>query len=245
MPKQTIFKHLHAQVVSRDFLSAADGTVEHGKNAFRDELPETGRPLAHMARLSWHATKPLFKPTTGPAILDKPDVIRIGISIAAGNKAKTVLRLSGSGIVDQLADLPCEFYVFGAPNEQSWMDDIPAFTVKSLILLILLANFARRASTGPFQRWTAISRLTRGMSISQTPSACRWSCCFGPCCHYEQRPLGNVMLIGNDDNICSYVFETRYYFTQEREALFSVTDSALHDLQQFVRTLPKAPLTGG
>lgn len=31
---------------------------------------------------------------------------------------------------------------------------------------------------------------------------------FGPCCHYEQRPLGNVMLIGNDDNICSYVFET-------------------------------------
>ncbi|EJV0700739.1 lipopolysaccharide heptosyltransferase family protein, partial [Enterobacter hormaechei] len=63
---------------------------------------------------------------------------------------------------------------------------------------------------------------------------------FGPCCHYEQRPLGNVMLIGNDDNICSYVFETRYYFPQEREALFSVTDSALHDLQQFVRTLPKA-----
>ena len=47
---------------------------------------------------------------------------------------------------------------------------------------------------------------------------------FGPCCHYEQRPLGNVMLIGNDDNICSYVFETRYYFPQEREALFSVTD---------------------
>lgn len=34
------------------FYLAADGTVEHGKNAFGDELPETGRPLAHMARLS-------------------------------------------------------------------------------------------------------------------------------------------------------------------------------------------------
>lgn len=71
-----------------------------------------------------HATKPLFKPTTRPAILDKHGVIRIGISIAAGNKAKTVPPVIWKRIVDQLADLPCEFYVFGAPNEQSWMDDI-------------------------------------------------------------------------------------------------------------------------
>lgn len=107
------------------FYLAADGTVEHGKKT----LSVTNYLKLADRSLTWqdspkHATKPLFKPTTWPAILDKPDVIRIGISIAAGNKAKTVPPVIWKRIVDQLADLPCEFYVFGAPNEQSWMDDI-------------------------------------------------------------------------------------------------------------------------
>jgi ADP-heptose:LPS heptosyltransferase len=63
---------------------------------------------------------------------------------------------------------------------------------------------------------------------------------FGPCCHYEQRPLGNVLLIGNDDNICSYVFETRYYFPQGREELFAVTDESLDELKHFICGLPTA-----
>ncbi|MCR4216121.1 hypothetical protein NKU63_21420, partial [Enterobacter cloacae] len=66
---------------------------------------------------------------------------------------------------------------------------------------------------------------------------------FGPCCHYEQRPLGNVMLIGNDDNICSYVFETKYYFSQDREELFAVTDESLNELKRFICALPKATAT--
>jgi hypothetical protein len=61
---------------------------------------------------------------------------------------------------------------------------------------------------------------------------------FGPCCHYEQRPLGNTLLIGADENICSYVFETRYYFEKDREALFAVTNEALTQIQHFVRSLP-------
>ncbi|MFY7190028.1 hypothetical protein ACOTY6_17970, partial [Enterobacter cloacae complex sp. SHL014] len=58
--------------------------------------------------------------------------------------------------------------------------------------------------------------------------------------------LGSVPLYAQTADVqqklaeLEYVFETRYYFPQEREALFSVTDSALHDLQQFIRTLPKA-----
>lgn len=124
------------------FYLAADGTVEHGKKT----LSVTNYLKLADRSLTWqdspkHATKPLFKPTTWPAILDKPDVIRIGISIAAGNKAKTVPPGIWKRIVDQLADLPCEFYVFARQtNSRGWMIS-PAFTVKSLILLILLAKF--------------------------------------------------------------------------------------------------------
>ncbi len=63
---------------------------------------------------------------------------------------------------------------------------------------------------------------------------------FGPCCHYEQRPLGKTLLIGNDNNICSYVFETQYYFPQDREELFAVTDASLEQIEHFIRDLPKA-----
>ena len=107
------------------FYATADGTVEHGKKT----LSVTNYLRLADRALSWqdspkHATKPLFKPATYPAILDKPGVIRIGISVAAGNKAKTVPPVIWKQIADRLVDLPCEFYVFGAPNEQSWMDDI-------------------------------------------------------------------------------------------------------------------------
>lgn len=64
------------------FYLAADGTVEHGKKTLS---VSNYLKLADRA-LTWqdspkHATKPLFKPTTWPAILDKPDVIRIGIRV--------------------------------------------------------------------------------------------------------------------------------------------------------------------
>ena len=60
---------------------------------------------------------------------------------------------------------------------------------------------------------------------------------FGPCCHYEQRPLGKVLLIGNDENINSYVFETRYYFSQSKEELFEVTDEDLAKISHLLSTV--------
>jgi hypothetical protein len=48
------------------------------------------------------------------------------------------------------------------------------------------------------------------------------------------------LLIGNDANICSYVFETRYYFSQSREELFAVTDESLDELKHFICGLPPA-----
>ena len=223
------------------FYVAADGTVEHGKKT----LSVTNYLKLADRALTWqdspkHATKPLFEPTTWPAILDKPDVIRIGISIAAGNKAKTVPPVIWKRIVDQLADLPCEFYVFGAPNEQSWMDDITRLYGEIPNFINLIGKISLEELPWAISKMDCYIASDSGNVYIADAVGVPVVLLFGPCCHYEQRPLGNVLLIGNDDNICSYVFETRYYFPQEREALFSVTDSALHDLQQFIRTLPKA-----
>ncbi|MVW46204.1 lipopolysaccharide heptosyltransferase family protein, partial [Enterobacteriaceae bacterium TzEc013] len=154
--------------------------------------------------------------------------------------AKTVPPVIWKRIVDQLADLPCEFYVFGAPNEQSWMDDITRLYGDIPNFINLIGKISLEELPWAISKMDCYIASVSGNVYIADAVCVRVVLLFGPCCHYEQRPLGNVTLIGNDDNICSYVFETRYYFPQEREALFSVTDSALHDLQQFIRTLPKA-----
>ncbi|HBN6066086.1 TPA: glycosyltransferase family 9 protein [Enterobacter cloacae] len=190
-----------------------------------------------------HATKPLFKPATYPAILDKPDVIRIGISIAAGNKAKTVPPVIWKRIIDRLADLPCEFYVFGAPDEQSWLDDITRAYGDIPNVVNLIGKIPLEDLPWAISRMDCYIASDSGNVYIADAVDVPVVLLFGPCCHYEQRPLGNVMLIGNDDNICSYVFETKYYFSQDREELFAVTDESLNELKRFICALPKATAT--
>ncbi len=151
-------------MVSRDFLSLPPTVPLSTAKTLSVTMPEA---LADRS-LTWqdspkHATKPLFKPATYPAILDKPDVIRIGISIAAGNKAKTVPPVIWKRIIDRLADLPCEFYVFGAPDEQSWLDDITRAYGDIPNLISLIGRSRWKNSRGLFQRWIAISRLIPGI----------------------------------------------------------------------------------
>ena len=221
------------------FYATADGTVEHGKKT----LSVTNYLKLADRTLTWqdspkHATKPLFKPATYPAILDKPGVIRIGISVAAGNKAKTVPPVIWKQIADRLADLPCEFYVFGAPNEQSWMDDITRAYGELPNFINLIGKISLEELPWAISKMDCYIASDSGNVYIADAVGVPVILLFGPCCHYEQRPLGNVLLIGNDDNICSYVFETRYYFSQSREELFAVTDEALRELKHFICELP-------
>lgn len=221
------------------FYTTADGTVEHGKQT----LSVTNYLKLADRSLTWqdspkHATRPLFKPQNWPEILDKPGVIRIGISIAAGNKAKTVPPIIWKRIVEHLADLPCEFYVFGAPNEQPWMDDITRAYGEMPNFTNLIGQISLEELPWAISKMDCYIASDSGNVYIADAVGVPVVLLFGPCCHHEQRPLGNVLLIGNDDNICSYVFETRYYFSQEREALFAVTEDALCELKHFICELP-------
>ncbi|MEH0886858.1 glycosyltransferase family 9 protein [Enterobacter sp. UNJFSC 003] len=222
------------------FYATADGIVEHGKKT----LSVTNYLKLADRSLTWqdapkHATRPLYKPAVYPEILDKPDVIRIGISIAAGNKAKTVPPIIWKRIVDRLADLPCEFYVFGAPNEQAWLDDVTRVYGEIPNFINLIGQIPLEELPWAISKMDCYIASDSGNIYVADAVNVPIVMLFGPCCHYEQRPLGDVMLIGNDDNICSYVFETRYYFSQDREELFGVTESALNKLHQFISSFPK------
>lgn len=217
------------------FYDTADGIVDHGKKTLSvtNYLQLAGRSL------SWqdspkHATRPLFRPTSWPEILDKPDVIRIGISISAGNKAKTVPPAIWKRIVDHLAPLPCVFYVFGAPNEQSWMDDITRIYGEIPNFVNLIGKISLEELPWAISKMDCYIASDSGNIYIADAVDVPVVMLFGPCCHYEQRPLGNVLLVGQDENISSYVFETRYYFSQPKEELFHVSDDDLNNISTFL-----------
>ncbi|CAI8738493.1 lipopolysaccharide heptosyltransferase family protein [Kosakonia quasisacchari] len=223
------------------FYATADGIVHHGKMT----LSVTNYLQLADRSLSWemspkHATKPLYRPAVYPEILDKPDVIRIGISISAGNKAKTVPPVIWKRIVDCLENLPCVFYVFGASNEQSWMDDITAAYGNFPRFINMIGKVSLEELPWAISKMDCYIASDSGNIYIADAVNVPVILLFGPCCHYEQRPLGKTLLIGNDNNICSYVFETQYYFSQGREELFAITDISLEQIEQFVRELPKA-----
>lgn len=217
------------------FYATADGTVNHGKKT----LSVTNYLQLANRSLSWedspkHATRPLFRPAAYPEILDKPDVIRIGISISAGNKAKTIPPVIWKRIFDHLSSLPCVFYVFGAPNEQPWLDDVTRAYGEIPNLVNLIGKITLEELPWAISKMDCYIASDSGNVYIADAVGVPVVLLFGPCCHYEQRPLGNVLLIGNDDNINSYVFETRYYFSQPKEELFEVTDD---DLNRIVNLL--------
>ncbi|TDT51702.1 ADP-heptose:LPS heptosyltransferase [Enterobacter sp. AG5470] len=223
------------------FYTTADGTVNHEKRT----LSVTNYLRLADRSLSWqdspkHATKPLFKPSLYPGILDKPDVIRIGISISAGNKAKTIPPVIWKTLFDGLASLPCTFYVFGASDEQPWMDDITREYGEIPNIVNMIGKSSLEALPWAIAKMDCYIASDSGNIYIADAVGVPVVLLFGPCCHYEQRPLGNVLLIGNDEYISSYVFETRYYFNQQREELFAVSEEDVASIKRFITELPKA-----
>lgn len=217
------------------FYRAADGVVEHGKRT----LSVTNYLQLANRSLSWqdapkHATQPLYQPKAWPECLDKPDVIRIGLSISAGNKAKTVPPATWKRIFDALADLPCQFYIFGTDSEQPWLDELNRTIGKPSNITSLLGLLPLEDVPWAISRMDCYIASDSGNVYIADAVGVPVVLLFGPCCHHEQRPLGETLLIGQEENISSYVFETRYYFHKDREELFAVSESDLINIHQFV-----------
>jgi ADP-heptose:LPS heptosyltransferase len=119
------------------FYSTADGTVDHG----RKTLTVTNYLKLADRALTWqdspkHATKPLFKPATYPAILDKPGASALASVSPPGIKLKPFRLSSGSKLPIVSPTCPASFMSL-APrmNSPGWMTS-PALTVNCPTLLI-------------------------------------------------------------------------------------------------------------
>lgn len=220
--------------------ATADGVVHHGKRTLSvsNYLQLANRSLRWQDAPK-HATHPLHKPKSWPQCLNDEQVIRIGLSISAGNKAKTVPPETWKRIFDTLSDLPCQYYIFGTPSEQPWLDELYRSIGPQPNMISLLGDLALEDVPWAISQMDCYIASDSGNVYIADAVNVPVVLLFGPCCHYEQRPLGKTLLLGDDDNISSYVFETRYYFDKSREALFALSSEQLTQLHQFIISLPR------
>lgn len=220
------------------FYLTASGVVEHEKSTLTLEnyLKLADRSLTK-ASYPKHATQPLVKPVETPEELFCTDKIKIGISISAGNQAKTIPPAIWKSLFDRLSELPCLFYVFGSPNELNYLNElnkvvgerdnlvnmIGKVSLEGLPYAISLMDFYVASDSGNV--YIADSQNVPVILI------------YGPCCVEEQRPLGDVLLMGPDHIApTSFVFHALYKFNHPAEQLFALDQRKLDDIYDFICT---------
>lgn len=227
------------------FYLTADGVVEHGKYTLS---VDNYLKLADR-NLTWqdspkHATKPLRVPDSYPEMLDRQNVIKIGLSISAGNKAKTIPPVIWQRVFEALKDLPCVYYIFGSINEQVWLDDLVKLTGERTDFVNMIGSVKLEDLPHAISKMDFYIASDSGNIYIADAVGVPIILIYGPCCVKEQRPLGDVLLIGDDANTNSFVFETRYYFDKSREELFALSDQSLREIHSFIGGNLKRPTIG-
>jgi len=218
------------------FYWTADGIVQHEKNTLTlENYLKLANPAFTKESYPKHATRPLYPLASVPAALQRQDGIKIGISISAGNKAKTIPPVVWQRLFDRLAGLPCLFYVFGAPSEMDRLQELYKVVggrenIISLIGDIPLEGLPHAISMMDFY----IASDSGNVYIADAVGV-PIILIYGPCCVEEQRPLGDVLLIGPDHIApSSFVFAALYQFHHPAEQLYALDQRKLDDIYHFI-----------
>ncbi|NDL64790.1 glycosyltransferase family 9 protein [Acerihabitans arboris] len=229
------------------FYLTASGCVEHR----RDTLSlENYLKLADRA-LTWrsqpkHATQPLWQPQRVLPMPDAPGKIKIGISISAGNKAKTIPAAVWGQILATLASLPCVFYIFGPQDEQRYLDEFYQVNGGSGNVISLVGQLQLEEIPYAVSRMDCYIASDSGNIYIADSQRVPVICLSGPCCMAEQRPLGQTLIISPADiKPSSFVFSAPYHFEHSPLRLFALTQANRDDIFAFVAKLSHKEVING
>jgi len=220
------------------FYLTATGTVEHQKHTLTLEnyLKLADRSLTKESYPK-HATLPLLKPANTPKELFRTDKIKIGLSISAGNQAKTIPPEIWKTLFDRLDDLPCLFYIFGSPNELAHLIELNKVVGERDNLVNMIGKISLEGAPYAISQMDFYVASDSGNIYIADAQNVPIILIYGPCCVEEQRPLGDVLLIGPDHIApTSYVFHALYKFNHPAQQLFALDERKLDDIYDFIYT---------
>ncbi|CAK9886956.1 MAG: hypothetical protein XXXJIFNMEKO3_03406 [Candidatus Erwinia impunctatus] len=218
------------------FFLTATGYVSHSRS---DLVLESYLKLADRTQ-TWqsypkHATLPLVIPQHPPEVLLRRDKIKIGISISAGNQAKTIPATTWKQLINRLKDLPCLFFVFGTLAEQEKLDSFYREIGRQDNIINMLGKVTLKELPFALSKMDFYMASDSGNVYIADAQNVPVILLYGPCGMEEQRPLGDVLLIG-PENIppSSFIFRSPYHFEQPAEELFALNDEKLDAIHQFI-----------
>lgn len=219
------------------FYKRASGIVDHGKQdlTLDSYLRLINRDYRY-TDFPKHATSPLYVPSFPPAaLMTAREGIRIGISISAGNRAKTIPASVWVKIMQGLEDLPCRFYVFGPPAEQPWLDELLALTGPRDNIISLIGQLKLEEVPWALSQMDFYISSDSGNAYIADAQSVPIIMLYGPCEVREQRPVNNALFIGPDALPAStFVFATRFSFDQPAEMLFAVNEEKMVEIHKFI-----------
>ncbi|WP_413736540.1 glycosyltransferase family 9 protein [Sodalis sp. RH21] len=221
------------------FYLTATGTVEHRRDTLTVEnyLKLADRSLTWQSAPK-HATRPLWHPQRTLPIQDVPGKLKIGISISAGNKAKTIPAAVWAQILTALAPLPCLFYIFGPQDELRYLDDFYQAVGNSGNVISLVGQLKLEEVPYAISRMDCYIASDSGNIYIADAQQVPVICLSGPCCMAEQRPLGQTLIVSPPDIApTSYVFSAPYHFEHPPLRLFALTLDNRKDIFLFVAKL--------
>lgn len=218
------------------FYATADGIVEHSKTKLTLEsyLQLADRSL-NRHDYPKHATLPLLVPKTPLPELSVESGIKVGISISAGNQAKTIPPAIWKKIFDRLGSLPCTFYVFGAPNELPWLKELYKVVEDSEKIVNLIGKLSLEELPYAISKMDFYVASDSGNVYIADSQNVPIILLYGPCGIEEQRPLGDVLLLGPEHIApSSFIFKAPYKFEYPAEKLFALDQRKLDDIYDFI-----------
>ena len=222
------------------FYRTATGIVEHSKqNLTLDSyLKLINRDYRH-TDFPKHATSPLWQPHSPPAVLSAPvQGLRIGISISAGNRAKTIPAAIWTTLMDTLGDIACTWYVFGPSAEQPYLDELLKLTGPRDNIVSLIGELALEDVPYAIAQMDMYVASDSGNAYIADAQNVPIVLIYGPCNIQEQRPVNKVLLIGPDAiPATSFIFSAPYRFAHSAEELFKLDDMKLNTIRTFTNEI--------
>ncbi len=220
------------------FYQTADVVVLHKKTDFTlESYLKLANPSLTAESYKKHATFPLWIPQERLSALAESEHIKIGISISAGNKAKTIPTAIWIKILDSLKDLPCQFYVFGPENEQKYLDQLLAQKGDSENIISLIGKLKLHEVPHAISLMDMYIASDSGNVYIADAVEVPVVCLAGPCDLREQHPtFSPLILTPQGEGLApeSFIFSAPYSFRHSAEQLFALSDEQLNQIRSFV-----------
>ncbi len=182
--------------------------------------------------------KPLFIPEKCENLLINEHKFKVGLSLSAGNKMKTIIPQTWDKIFEILSKFDVEIYIFGVADEINLLKNTNTRNIKivSLIDKISLNELPFYISKMNLY----ISSDTGNYYIADTMEV-PTICLMGPCFASEQRGVFNSLIITSNLPPFSAVFDTIY--KTDAKKYFEITQKDEKNIYEFINNLYKSFLS--